>query len=67
MFTTFMLVDIWRDWKAHLREDAETEKVVIRHEEQIKEHATAINVLTGRVDVISGQLNHESSMRENIP
>lgn len=52
-FSTFMLADMWGTWKEHLKEDKETSKLVDKHEILIKEHGSDINVLTGRVDVLS--------------
>lgn len=56
-FSTFMLADMWSDFKEHLKEDEETRIMV---EKQIVLSALqkdALNVLTGRVETISDRVS----------
>lgn len=55
-FSTFMLADMYKDWKAHLREDAQIKVMVYENKEAISRNTSTINYLTGRVNVISDRI-----------
>lgn len=47
-FISLVLQDVWSDWKDHQKEDQATEKMVVAHEQTLKEHTTSINFLTNK-------------------
>lgn len=56
-FSTFMLADMYRDWKQHLRDDKEVEIKVEKHDEAIPQLSQKLNILSGRVETISDRIN----------
>lgn len=56
-FSTFMLADMWSDFKEHLKEDEETRIMVEKQTVLASLQKDALNVLTGRVETISDRVS----------
>jgi len=57
MFSTFMLADMYKDWKEHLKEDMETKSMVLSNRESISRNTVTISNLSGRVEVLRDRIN----------